>query len=152
LGHLRGLSYLWNFDQGAQNTLSTPSRVFNQSGYQSVSVKVTNKDGCQVELNLPSPGVLIPAECFSGVLSAPVPTIACLGNPITLTYTPGINDCTVQEYVWMKGLTPVVPAVNSPILNVYTNGFYWLRVKSANNCVFDIPNRIVPLFEVQVLH
>lgn len=143
-----GNTYLWNFDQGAQNTLSTPSRVFNQSGSQDVSVQVTNKDGCQVVLNVPSPGVFIPAKCFSGVLSAPVPTIACSGNPITLTYTPGITDCNVQEYVWMKGNAPIVPVVNSNTISVYDNGFYWLKVKSATNCVFDTPNRIVPLFEI----
>ena len=139
-----GNSYMWTFDAGAQNTLQQPSRVFNTSGAQPVNVRVTNKYGCWQDLNIVN--VNIPPKCFAGTVTPLHPPAVCAGTAVVLTYTPSIQLCDPQ-YVWMNGTQAVSPAVNAPTLSVTSNGFYWLKLISPDNCKFETTDRITPIFK-----
>ncbi len=140
-------TYLWTFDNLAQNTLAQPSRVFTDSGDQPVSVVVTNKQGCTVTLNVQSPGVHIPPKCFTGtVTSNPTPAVECSGNSIALNYSSTTQNCSPMSYTWMNENT-VLGTTTVPTYPMTNSGFYWVKVKSANNCIFETPNRITPLFK-----
>ena len=140
-----GDTFLWTFDAGAQNTLAIPTRVFNTSGTQSVQVVVTNSSGCSANA---STTVTIPTPCFAGdIVTYPASASVCSGQTITTTYIPAVAECAATEYIWMDGNNPIDPPVNSPTINLQNNGFYWLKLKSANNCQYNTPTVITPIFK-----
>jgi PKD repeat protein len=144
-----GYTYLWSFDAGAENTLEEPSRVFNSSGNQPVSVVVTNKYGCTASLALPAPGVVIPPQCYTGtVASTPSPAMACKGDSVILTYAPTTQVCAAPQYTWMNGKDSIF-LTTSDHISVQNNGFYWVQLKSPDNCIFNTPNRITPFFKIR---
>ena len=142
-----GDSYLWTFEPGtpneATNTLAIPQRVFPSSGVKTVTVTITNKYGCSRTL---STQVTIPNKCFNGTVVASAPS-ACVGSPVTLQYVPTANECSVTNYIWMDGSAPIYGAPNASAIQVYTPGMYWVEIQSANNCVYDTPNRVTPFFK-----
>jgi hypothetical protein len=139
-----GDSYLWTFEPNAESTLASPKRVFSSSGTKTVTVVITNKYGCSRTLTT---NLTIPAPCFTGTISSPS-TTACLGNPITINYTPVAGNCPVATYTWMNGQNPVPGAPNGPTLLVYAPGSYWVNVKSNLNCSYDTAARIAPTFNI----
>ncbi len=136
-------TYLWNFNDGATNTLKDPKHVFLTSGAKTVSVTITNKFGCSVTLT--SSSFTIPAKCFNGtVISNPSPASVCAGNGVILSYLPTAGECAVVNYKWMEGNVQIA---TTPTVTVTTEGFYWVKVASANNCNYETPNRITPTFK-----
>ncbi|HTO37664.1 MAG TPA: PKD domain-containing protein, partial [Brumimicrobium sp.] len=140
------ITVLWDFGEGAQNTMSSPKRVFSVSDTTyNVSVVVTNALGCSAEFTKP---VTIPKECFFGdIVSTPSPATVCKNETVDLTYIPNGDNCDVVTYVWMNGNVPVSGAPNNATLTVGTSGFYWVKVKSADGCEYSSPTQIKPLFE-----
>ena len=143
IGTLPSYTQKWTFEPGAENTLATPNRVFNESGNQNVSVEVTNASGCSVTLNQP---LVIPPKCFNGdAVITSVPSSVCEGGIITLGYQSNSDVCAVNSYQWMDGSTTLSGATNST-LNVTQTGFYWLKVRSSDNCLLETPTRVAPIF------
>jgi PKD domain/Secretion system C-terminal sorting domain len=143
-----GDSYLWTFDNGATNTLASPSRVFNTPGTYSVGLTITNKYGCS--RIIPAVSVTIPPKCFNGtVASLPNPATVCVGSSIELKYVPAVGECAVKTtggYTWMEGNTTLT-TTNANSYTVTAPGFYWVKVASANNCAYGTANRITPIFK-----
>lgn len=140
-----GSTVLWNFGDGATNTSTPVRRVFTTPGAPTVTCTITNPYGCSRTLSVP---VIIPEECFFGdILATPSNATVCQGQSVTLTYVPAGDNCTVANYTWMKGNTPIVGATNSQ-LTVTTSDFYWVKVKSVDNCEYNSPTQIKPVFNV----
>lgn len=138
-----GDSYLWTFEPNAENTLASPQRVFSSSGLKTVTVVITNKYGCSRTLTTT---IDIPPPCFNGNVSSPL-TTACLGSPVTINYVPNGDYCTTGvQYIWMNGQNPIVGAPSAATINVYTPGFYWVKVKRGF-CSLDTSARITPIFK-----
>jgi hypothetical protein len=140
-----GSTVLWDFGDGAQNTMSSPDRVFTvaDSTY-TVTCTITNQYGCS---RLLTTQVYIPKKCFFGdIVSDPDPASVCQGESVTLTYVPNGDNCSVADYVWMNGNLPVPNAPNTDQLSVTSTGFYWVKVISANNCSYNTPTQIRPIF------
>lgn len=135
---------VWQLDNASvTSTVNTPTRVFDTPGNYTIIATVTNSVGCS---RVFTRNITIPPACFSGTLVAN-PVSVCQGQSVTITYNaPTTNNCAVNQFVWMNGTTPITPAVNSNTLTVTTPGFYWLTVRSANDCRYDTPNRITPIF------
>ena len=148
-------TYLWTFDGGATNTLPDPSRVFNNSGQQTVTCQITNKYGCDKPLltinNLSPNKIIVPIACFNGTITstANASTNLCANNPVTLSYLPANDNCPPATYTWMDGLT-VLGTTNHPNNSfiVNTPGFYWVKLETSapKSCKYSTPNRITPLF------
>jgi hypothetical protein len=149
LPQLTNLNYLWTFEAGVQNTQAQPSRVFNGNGgiNPTVNVVVTNTSGCTRSASL---NVSIPLRCFGGSLnSAPTPAIACVGESISLVYTPFGDQCSANAtYTWINSETNTSVNTNSPSLLVTQPGNYRVRVTSPspNNCQYTPIERIQPVF------
>ena len=141
-------TFLWNFNDGATNTLKDPKHVFLTSGTKNVSVTITNKYNCSVTLT--STNFIIPPKCFNGTVNSnPNPASVCDGNSVTLSYLPTIGECPVVNYVWMNGNEPIqTTPPNASTINVTAEGFYWVKVSKTNGvCAYDTPNRITPTFK-----
>ncbi|TAF08788.1 MAG: T9SS C-terminal target domain-containing protein [Flavobacteriia bacterium] len=140
-----GSTVLWNFGDGASNTLTSPDRVFGiPDTTYNVTCTVTNPYGCSRILTAQ---VYIPKECFFGdIVALPSNATVCQGQSVTLTYIPNNDNCSVANYVWMKGNQPVIGAPNSNLLTVSTSDFYWVKVKSINECEYNSPTQIKPVF------
>ena len=50
----QGASYLWDFGNGLTSTDQNPDIVFNNPGYYSISLSVTNNNGCNDSINFPA--------------------------------------------------------------------------------------------------
>ncbi|MGL2965861.1 PKD domain-containing protein [Flavobacterium sp. XGLA_31] len=141
-------SYLWTFEpetaNETTNTLPNPKRTYPTSGPKTVKVTVTNSSGCT--LTLADSTTVIPLKCFNGTIKAVPETPVCKGQMVTLSYLPQNDACDVQNYIWMKGQDPIPNTNNAANIQVGSNGFYWVKVRSNLNCVYDTPNRITPTF------
>lgn len=137
-----GDSYLWTFEAGAENTLASPQRVFSSPGLKTVTVVITNKYGCSRTLTTT---ITVPPPCFNGNVSSPLTTV-CMGSPVTINYVPSGDNCTASQYIWMNGQNPIAGAPNAASINVYTPGFYWVKVQKGS-CNYDTPARITPIFK-----
>ena len=144
-----GSTVLWDFGDGSQNTMTSPERVFTTPNDPSipytVTCTVTNQYGCSFVFDT---DVYIPEECFFGdIVADPDPASVCQGDSVTLTYVPNGDNCSVANYIWMNGNLPVPGAANSNQLPVATTGFYWVKVVSADNCSYNSPTQIRPIFQ-----
>lgn len=152
IGSLPSYTQLWTFDAGAENTLATPKRVFNESGQQQVTVTVTNTSGCSVTLGETPPFyIAVPPKCFNGdVVSDPADAKVCAGGVVTLSYGAGVTpECGIDHYQWMNGNVPIAGATSATYTatNATVEGFYWLKVYSIDNCVLETSSRITPVFK-----
>ncbi|MCX6274370.1 MAG: PKD domain-containing protein [Bacteroidetes bacterium] len=50
----QGASYLWDFGNGLTSTDQNPDMLFNNPGYYSVNLSVTNNNGCSDSINFPA--------------------------------------------------------------------------------------------------
>ena len=139
-------SYVWTFDADAENTLAAPFRVFNDSGSQTVSVAITNPNGCSITRSTP---LVVPEKCFNGdVVAVPANATVCSGESVLLSYQPNNDECEADSYQWMNGNTVIAGATQST-LAVTQTGFYWVKVYSADNCLLETSSRISPVFKPQ---
>jgi hypothetical protein len=138
-----GDTYLWDFGDGSTNTLAITNHVFSTSGFKTVTLQIKNKYGCLKPLLIYQ--LTIPEKCFNGtVISTPPNASVCNGSSIVLQYQPNNDVCTPSNYIWMEGNNTL--GLNTSSIQVSTPGFYWVKVISSNNCIFETPNRITPLF------
>ena len=141
---LTGYTYLWNFDAGASSTLKNPLRVFTNSGPQTASVVVKDNYGCEQVLSV---AFTVPNKCFNGniVANPNNPANVCLGNAFNLQYIPAAGECQATSFIWMNGKDPIATTATGNY-NVTAPGFYWVKVKSVNDCTYETPGRITPTF------
>lgn len=142
-------TFLWTFDNNTvQNTNPLPTRVFDPllaGTTVTISVVITNKYGCSRTLTA---DVDIPVKCFNGdAVAIPGNATVCKGSAVQITYSPGPNECTPAQYIWMNGTTQVAttPGTNNSY-PVTTAGFYWVKVVNAAGCIYETNERITPFF------
>ena len=145
LNSLANHSFVWSFDDEAENTLAEPFRVFNNSGPQTVYVEVTNLSGCSVILD---ESFIVPPKCFNGdVISTPADATVCANDTVLLSYSAGAaTECNIGSYQWMDGNTLLVGETNATYIATQA-GFYWLKLYSTDNCLLETPSRITPVFK-----
>ncbi|MEO6303863.1 MAG: PKD domain-containing protein, partial [Bacteroidia bacterium] len=86
-------SYLWNFGNGNNSTLTNPSFNYNNSGTFPVSLVVTSNQGCT-------------ASVTANVIINPVPAVsftcndACLGAPTFFANNSSISSGNITNYIW----------------------------------------------------
>jgi hypothetical protein len=145
-----GDTYLWMFDSGVSNTLTSPERVFAPStlGYE-INVIITNQYGCQRTLTTPVANyVNVPPPCYFGNTdSVPINATVCKGQSVLVKYINGQSDnCTTgTTYQWYDGLNAILGATASTLW-VNKPGSYRLILTSANGCVFETEKRTTPVF------
>ncbi len=137
-------SYSWNFGDpasGVNNTSSSPNptHVFSGTGNFTVSLIVTNMQGC--------PSVAFTQQIVIDALPIAAftfPAIRCVGNDIAFTDASTPNSATITNWSWDFG-DPVSGANNTSTLQNPTHSFssagtytVTLSVKNSNNCTSNI--------------
>ncbi len=137
-------SFLWDFDDDeAQNTMPEPTRVFTSSGPHEIKVTVKNASGCERTFPL---DITVPEPCFGGDITTTNATV-CMGNVVTMNYVPSstLSECSATAYQWMNGNT-VIATTTVPTWSTNVNGDYWVRVLNLDECKYNTPSRVSPMF------
>ncbi|MDI9257540.1 PKD domain-containing protein [Flavobacterium sedimenticola] len=143
--NIPNLNYTWNLSNNVTNNLAIPQHVFESYGSHTVGVTVENRFGCSRILTPVT--VTIPPECFNGdIVASPTDATVCAGGSVTLTYVPNGTECGAS-YQWMDELTPITGA-NSFTYTPNSEGIYWVKLRSAQNCTYSSPSRIAPVFRL----
>lgn len=143
-----GSTVLWDFGDGSTNSALSPRRVYTQSdSTYTVTCTIKNPFGCSI---VRTASVYVPKECFFGdIIANPANAEVCKDENVALTYIPNSDNCTGAgiNYIWMNGSTPIAGAANSSTINVNEPGSYWVKVKTANDCEYNAPTKITPIFK-----
>jgi len=147
------LTYLWNFGNGTTSTLQNPVITYNTNGTYSVSLIVTNSDGCKDTATLASPITTYPSP-VAGFTVNPKDTTMAFPTITMYDASTGATGCTV---FWGDGSS----GINCNDVHTYTSpGTYLIMqvVVNANGCydtaystvlirpefAFWIPNAFTP--------
>jgi PKD repeat protein len=127
------LTYLWDFDDQAFNSLPDPVRVFSAADTYNVTLTITNIYGCSVVVTHP---IDIEGNDMEGTITL-TPQTDCFGETITLTYddsTGGIN-LPVMYYWYFKG--NLVATNTTGIFQATQPGEYALDVENSAGCLVE---------------
>ncbi len=117
-------SYLWDFGDGATSEVKSPSFSFPTAGTYTVSLQVSNEQGCSSPLV--SQDVVIEEAPEAANITASN-TLFCEGENALLSAPNG-----GASYQWSNGQT-------SPQITVGNSGLYWVNVMLANGCHYTTP-------------
>lgn len=124
-------SYLWNFGDGSNSTLASPSHVFQTTGTYAVTLQVTDSKGCVRTTSLqPGISVIKPLAGFSYALVngcgsktvAFTNTSTGTGIPVTASSRWNFGDGSAEQ--WSESPTHIYAAQGTytVTLTVYNNG------------------------------
>jgi PKD repeat protein len=132
-------TYLWDFGDGAKNTLQNPEKVFTladgaPNANFNIILKATNAIGC---VSTYSKMIYVRQNKLIGVTKAdPENGIACEGKYLKL-YNYDEGDSPPTQYTWMENFSalPVTTA------NFYpnTSGSYWIMLRDYFGCTSPTP-------------
>ncbi|HVB03135.1 MAG TPA: PKD domain-containing protein [Chitinophagaceae bacterium] len=118
-------SWSWNFGNGDTSALQNPPiQRYAQSGTYSISLTVTNINGCS-ESSVKS----FTVNADPVVNATPKPADICLGGNITLQANDGIS------YQWSPSISLNNPAIANPIASPVTSILYHVQVTNAAGCI-----------------
>lgn len=128
---------VWTFGDGTTQTTGTVrsvSHVYPRPGSYTVSVKVTDLNGCDTSYTAPLPlPVNGPTAAFT-----PSPTAVCAGSPVTFndqSVTDGIHP--ILSHIWSFGDGVVDSTLTIPYQHIYGSGGSMpavLTIRDASGC------------------
>ncbi len=115
------VDWLWNFGDGSDNGGSSPSHAYTSDGPYTVTLTVTNENGCTgmatsslTVFPLPTPGnITYSPDLF-----------ICSGESVDLTAPPGSS--------WVWNTTEITQTITASMA-----GYYSVTITDANNCVYS---------------
>jgi PKD repeat protein len=131
-----GLTYLWQFGDGATSALQNTSHAYTSTGIYTVTLTVTDAQGCSKSSSQSVTIIPAPGACY---ISPMGPVTVCPNLlPYTLTAPPG------SSYQWFKdGVAIAGPAGIASTLAVSVAGSYAVTVTDANGCKCKTPPVVV---------
>jgi PKD repeat protein len=140
-------SWLWNFNDptsGANNTSTqpNPSHIFTAAGTYSVTLTITNINGCTNAVSKSVVIVALPVANFTA-------TAPCLGTATTFTDTSIPNATSIATWDWDFGDGSVHATTQNPTHTFALAGSHSviLTVTNSNGCVHAITKtvQVIPL-------
>jgi gliding motility-associated-like protein len=124
-------SWIWDFGSGVTSTQQNPTNVYSVAGTYTVTLIVTDANGCQSSRS--KAGLVTATVPFTTSFSAS-PTSAC-APPLTTTFTPTVSPPGSYTYAWNFGNSNTSTTQN-PAHTYTSNGNYTveLEVTSASGC------------------
>lgn len=113
----------WDFDDGSQSSVQSPSHIWNIPATYTVSLTVTNESG--------SDGTTRPVvvgNCWNP--ATPVQDGNCYGGPVALTAPSG------SAWSWNTGAS--IQAIAAPFA-----GSYWVNIENGSSCWGHAPATVV---------
>ena len=121
---LNGISYFWQFGDGATSTLESPNHTYNIQGSYTVKLKVTNINGC-VDSLIKTNYIVIKRPVISLIN---LPDSSCA--PFTKTFSASINTVDpVVNYLWNLG-DGSTSSSKTPTNTYNTPGIYSISLKT----------------------
>lgn len=117
------ISWLWNFGNGATNGSQSPSQTYLMDGPYTVTLTVTDAEGCTAT----STQNIVVEPTPSGTISPSTTLPICTGQSVTLTAPTG----TGYTYLWSDNST-------GPTLTVTSSGTYSVQV-TLGPCSYTTP-------------
>lgn len=110
------LTYLWNFGDGRTDTTRNPSHTYNTSGSFTVTLTVTNQNGCSSVKTIANALTIA-----SNYTMFNIPTSVCVNTPVTITNLTTPNPVSLN---WNFGdgssSTPFTPTKSYDTSGVFT--------------------------------
>ncbi len=110
-------NYLWSFGDGTTSTAASPAKTYTATGSYTVSLTVTDAQGCQTTQTVPGMIQIFPADVQFSTVSA----TACTGQPFVFTNTSTPSSGT---WVWNFGDGSPLSPFFSPTHTYTTPGVY----------------------------
>jgi gliding motility-associated-like protein len=127
-------SYQWDFGDGFGSTSANPTHVYTGSGCKSVTLIITNSNGCSDDTTITDIVCPIPAPVADFTSTVP---IGC-ASPFNVTYTSttsGVNPPFTYQWSFQGGIPSTSNSANPSV--IYNSaGVYWsqLIVTDATGC------------------
>jgi hypothetical protein len=122
-----GVTYNWDFFDGAETTVDNPSRVFGSAGSKDITLTVRNALGCESQL---TKSVMVLGNNFSNALFSD-PSIACEGSGSILEHDPTIFD-TPEIIYWQPDSFGISTSLTQGVIN---SGAYFATLTNRYGCV-----------------
>lgn len=126
-----GQEWLWYFGDGDSSNLSQPVHTYQSPGSYTVSLEVTNQEGCKSTV-VKADYILVPSSTLHASISD---TAICLGNSIDL-YDLSIVQDSIIEQLWDLGNGDTLSG--SQVSYSYSQGGTYniqLYITTANGCI-----------------
>jgi hypothetical protein len=129
---------IWDFGDNTELHALNGLKVYVYSSTNpSVILIVTDKYGCSANasqtIHIDNNGLSANNYPSTYTLNPPIPP--CLGQQVNIAV--GINGGTPNSYKWFRE-TLLCNLPNTPNVNVYESGAYWVQLGDANYCIKDI--------------
>ena len=134
-------SYFWDFGDGANSTLATPSHTYISQGTYTVKLVITTSTGCTDSLVIPG-AVKVGSKPTADFTASPVPQ--CAFQPVQFT---DLSTPFVDEWQWNFG-DGGTSVIQNPTHTYTTVGSFTVTLIATNNGCPDAlskPNYIVSL-------
>lgn len=131
-------TYNWNFGDGASSTDQNPSHTYTNHGIFTVTLTVTDANGCINSNTLPIYSYALPVADFTFT-----PSVGTTGLPINFTST---SVGTINTWTWSFGDGGVESGNLPTVTHAYTStGFQsiTLLVETNNGCLDSITKQIL---------
>ena len=120
------VAWAWNFGDGNTSNLQSPFHIFNSTGTFTVSLTITNQDGCTKTITYPiTITTFNPGAATFTKNGIPIPSTStfniCQGDVLGATAPAG------YYYSWNTG-------GGTQVKNITTSGVYWCIVANGNGC------------------
>lgn len=137
-------SWLWNFGDGQTSNLQNPVHNYTKPGKYTVSMTITDIDGCTSVKSVPIVINPKPAADFS------VPGPTCIGSPVVFTDQSTISNGAIIKWIWSFGdgkidtLTAKAATVSHTYNKLGTDTVK-LTVVSDNGCLSPVFSKIITI-------
>jgi PKD repeat protein len=144
-----GLSYMWSFGDGTQNTTTHPHRAYTSSGNMDITLTATNEYGCYSSI---TKNVRINSNMLGGEMIVSPGATVCQGTPINI----GVDltgFASPSNYSWMNDTTNILNTTYQPV-TVTQSGSYWVTLTNGIGCVKSLeptPVTVIAMPDISIV-
>jgi len=140
-------SYAWNFGDGGTSTSQSPSHIFATYGTYSVTLTITNSNGC---IHTVTKQVLVNPKAIADFSFS---AASCVGNPVSFTnqsFVPTGFSSSISQWQWDFGdgstIPPILFPANPNMVHVFagtaTSHVVTLTVTTTAGCVSSVSKTV----------
>lgn len=138
------LTVLWNFGDGSTNSQWNVQRNYAAAGSYNVTLSVSNVYGCNSFANVT---VQVDSDKLDGLLTS-APSAPCQGDPVTVSYVPGVGTVYPTSYTWNETDNVLYSNIPSSSITVFEPGGYWANGTNSIGCIVNTPIHVVDITQV----
>ena len=143
-------SWLWDFGDGQTSNLQNPTHNYTAAGKYTVTMTITDIDGCTSTKSYPV--IISPKPVANFAVSG----ATCIGSPTVFADKSTISSGTIAKWIWNFGdgeidtLTTITPTVSHTYSKLGTNTVS-LTTISDNGCISPVYSQPVTVSPVPIV-